>query len=211
MKTHLSKIPIILASTSPRRIDMMKQVQLSVEVQAPLTTEIIRKGEKPRALVSRLSRQKADSVRQLASQRHPSSIILAADTIVVAPLGKEILGKPKNRADALRMLQLLAGRTHSVLTGYCAILVKRQKPDRRIVRVIQSQVKMRPMSRNTIARYIESGESMDKAGGYAAQGLGMALIERIEGSYTNVVGLPIAQVFLDFENTFGIKLLSWTK
>lgn len=211
METSRLKLPIILASTSPRRIYLMSQVLLPVEVQTPLSDERVKRGEKPRSLVSRLAKEKAESIREIAIQRYESSLILAADTVVVAPTSSKILGKPKDADDAARMLKMLAGKTHLVLTGYCALLATRKKVDRKIVRVVESKVKMRSLNSKTIEKYVASGEPMDKAGAYAAQGLGMALIERIEGSYTNVVGLPIAQVFMDFEKVFKITLFSWTK
>lgn len=211
MEVGSLNLPIILASTSPRRIYLMSQVHLPVEVQTPRSDEKAKRGEKPSSLVTRLAKEKAESVREIAVQRYESCLILAADTIVVAPTGGKILGKPKNADDAAKMLKMLAGKTHLVLTGYCALLANRKRGDRKVVRAIQSKVKMRPMSKSLITKYISSGEPMDKAGAYAAQGLGMALIERIEGSYTNVVGLPMAQVLMDLEKTFKISLFSWTK
>lgn len=204
-------IPIILASTSPRRIYLMSQIHLPVEVQTPQSDEKAKKGEKPKMLVSRLSKEKAESIREIALRRYESSLIIAADTIVVSPLGNKILGKPKDPEEAKKMLRMLAGKTHLVLTGYCAILVDRKKADRKVVRVVESKVKMRTLTAGMIERYVASGEPMDKAGAYAAQGLGMALIERIHGSYTNVVGLPMTQVCMDLEKTFKIPLFSWSK
>lgn len=179
----------------------MKQVGLRFEVRSPNADETPRRGESPRALVSRLSRAKAESVaRNLSGSRR--RIVIAADTIVVAPGGKLILGKPSSAAEARRMLALLSGKWHSVLTGYRLQPVNFDgKP---IQRVIISKVKMRKLSASEIATYVASGEPMDKAGSYAAQGFGMALIESLEGSYTNVVGLPMCQLLIDLEKSFGV-------
>ncbi len=211
MAASALKIPVILASTSPRRIYLMSQIHLPIEVLTPQSDEKPLKGEKPNPLVSRLSTEKAQSVKEVALQRFGNCLIIGADTIVVSPNQQKILGKPKDRDEAIKMLKMLAGKTHVVLTGYCALMATLKKPDRKIVRVVQSKVKLRPLTRTLIEKYVDSGEPMDKAGAYAAQGLGMALIERIEGSYANVVGLPIAQVLMDLEKTFKISLFSWTK
>jgi septum formation protein len=205
-------IPFILASTSPRRIELMEQVHLDVEVQSPDADETPKKNEKPDQLVKRLATEKADSVREKVLLRHPQCIILAADTIVVAPDGKKILGKPKDSTDAVKMLKLLAGKVHTVFTGYCILKVSRNnQKDEQVTRVVQSRVKMRELTTQMIDQYIATGEPMDKAGSYAAQGLGMALIERLDGSYTNVVGLPVSQVLLDLEEQFKIPFLSWMR
>jgi len=206
-----SKIPIVLASTSPRRIYLMSQVRFGVEVQTPQADERPKPKEKPKKLVERLAREKAESVREIAIQRYQTSIVLAADTIVVSPDGRKILGKPKNPEDARKMLKLLAGKKHTVLTGYCILLATTKGPNKKVIRVVESKVKMRSLSSQMIDRYIASGEPMDKAGAYGAQGLGMALIESIDGSYTSVVGLPMAQVFMDLEKIFKINLFSWMK
>jgi septum formation protein len=191
---------IILASTSPRRIELMKQVGLACEVISPDADETPHRGERPAALVARLARAKAHSV---AQSLEGDAIIVAADTIVVDPSGKKILGKPVSVLDAKKMLTLLAGRKHTVLTGYCVWETGSNAYVK--VRVVRSSVTMRKLSRAQISAYVASGEPMDKAGSYAAQGLGMALIEKINGSYANVVGLPVSQLWLDLETHFGLK------
>lgn len=208
------KASVILASTSPRRIELLKQMGLEIEIQPPGVDEDALPGEKPAALVSRLAREKAASVAARMSQL--PCYVIAADTIVVAPDGKTILGKPTNAAHARKMLKLLAGKTHTVFTGYCIFPVtSSKKPSLRskkaipLVRAIRSQVTMRTLTAKDIAHYVQSGEPMDKAGSYAAQGLGMALIERIDGSYSNVVGLPLCQLAQDLEETFGFTLFKW--
>jgi septum formation protein len=202
-------LPILLASTSPRRRYLMEQVRLSVEVESPSTDETPRPREKPEKLVSRLARDKAESIEGIAQQKYADCLIVAADTIVVAPDGKKILGKPRDEKDAIKMLKLLAGKTHLVLTGYCVLRVSPLAPTRRIVRVVKSKVQMRELSRDAILRYVASGEPMDKAGSYGAQGLGMGLVEKISGSYTNVVGLPMAQLLKDIEKLGQTTLWQW--
>lgn len=194
---------LLLASTSPRRKDLLGQVRLRIDVRPPTSEEIPQDGEPPRRLVARLAREKAESI----ARARPDSraLVIAADTIVVAPGGGRVLGKPRDGADAVRMLRLLSGKTHTVYTGYCVL----GSGGRSVARVVSTRVKIRALDRATIRRYVATGEPMDKAGSYAAQGLGMALVERVSGSYTNVVGLPIAQLLQDLEEVFGISLFSW--
>ncbi len=222
MNNKKRHIPIILASTSPRRIDLMKQVRLNVEVVSPDTDEQPKKGEKPKSLVGRLAQEKAESVFEYAIQHHSQSLIIAADTIVVAPNRLTVLGKPRNKAEAAKMLSMLSGNIHEVLTGYCILHATQGKSsktnsktagtiEKKIVKVVHSKVKMRKLDPKLIRTYIDSGEPMDKAGSYGAQGMGMALIERLDGNYTNVVGLPITQLLLDLEESFKMPLFSWTR
>jgi septum formation protein len=193
---------IVLASSSPRRIELLTQLGLRFETRSPDVDEEPRRGESPRALVARLARDKAGAVDgQLGGG---SRLVIAADTIVVAPGGKRVLGKPRDRAEAARMLRAIAGKTHEVLTGYCLLA-----PEDSVVRVVRSSVRIRKLSGAEIEAYLSTGESMDKAGAYAAQGHGAALIEEIRGSYTNVVGLPVAQLALDLEKRFGLPLFAW--
>jgi septum formation protein len=198
-------IPIILASTSPRRIELMNQVGIPVVIVSPTSEEIVRKGEPPARMVARLAVEKAESVLESIRKKHGSALIVAADTTVVAPDGKTVLGKPKDPKDAVRMLSKLAGRKHTVITGYCVLSFSGSGAPKQLIRAIRSRVSMRPLTKLTIERYVETGEPMDKAGSYAAQGMGSALIESIAGSYTNVVGLPMAQLLMDLEKEFGIS------
>ena len=195
MKTP-QKIALILASSSPRRIELLGQMGLKPEVIKPEVDETVQKGEKPRALVRRLSHDKAHAVAHtLNSDRYPHALVIAADTIVVAPETARILNKPQDLAQAKKMLRALSGRTHHVLTGFC-ILEQRQGKTRLIAhRIVQTAVKIRKLTARQIQEYIAFGESLDKAGAYAAQGAGgTLLIESIRGSYTNVVGLPTVEV-----------------
>jgi len=199
---------IILASTSPRRVDLMKQMGFEFEAVSPSADETQRKGEKPEALVKRLAFSKALSV---VSAYQDSVVIIAADTVVVSPNGRKTLGKPRNARDAEKMLKSLVGKTHSVLSGYCILICERGKIQKKKTRMIRSRVKMRKLTSHEIARYVASQEPMDKAGSYAAQGLGTALVESLNGSYTNVVGLPITQLVSDLEKMLGIRFLDWTR
>ena len=143
-------------------------------------------------------------VEQYDSSKHSGRDWREPSLAVVAPDGRTVLGKPRDEREARRMLARLAGRTHQVLTGYCLIAAARGKRPIRVGRVVSSRVTMRPLTRDDVAAYVRTGESMDKAGAYAAQGFGMALVDSIRGSYTNVVGLPVAQLVRDLEVRFGI-------
>lgn len=193
----------ILASTSPRRIELLKQVGFQFDCLSPQCDETPLKRESAARLVSRLSLIKARSVAGHFENQPESHLIISADTVVA--LKGKILGKPESRQDAERMLTSLSNQTHTVFTGYCLLLLTPGKRSKSFVRVCSTRVKIRKLNTQMIQRYIATGEPMDKAGAYAAQGLGMAFIESIQGSYSNVVGLPLAQVVLDLETKFGHK------
>jgi septum formation protein len=146
--------------------------------------EVPRRGEPPLRFVRRAAREKGEEVASL----YPRAFVLSADTIVV--LRGRILGKPADREEARRMLSLLAGREHLVHTAACLV---RAEDGYRDALCATTRVRFRPLSKEEIAAYLRTGESDDKAGAYAAQGAGNLLIERISGSYTNVVGLPMTQ------------------
>ena len=124
----------------------------------------------------------------MAVEAGPSEVVLAADTVVV--IGGEILGKPGDRADAVRMLERLAGREHQVITGICLWRGEQRLYDRAVTRVW-----FKPLTREGIEKYVASGEPMDKAGAYAIQGLASKFVEKVDGCYFNVVGLPIALLY----------------
>lgn len=155
-------------------------------VVPPRVEEEPRSGETFRAFVRRAAREKGEEV----AGRHPEAFVLSADTVVV--VGGRMLGKPRNRADAARMLGLLQGREHRVHTAVCLLRRKDRYADEA---VDTTRVTFRPLTPEEIRAYLRAGESDDKAGAYAAQGRGNLLIERITGSYTNVVGLPMTRVF----------------
>jgi septum formation protein len=190
---------IILASTSPRRIELMKQVGFEIEVARPDTDETPKRGESPRKMVERLARDKASSVAQTVKG---SALVVGSDTTVVAPDKKTVLGKPIDRADAVRILKKLVGKSHIVWTGYCVLSVVDGEVVKAHVRAVETRVQMRKLSGKQIEAYVDTGEPMDKAGSYAAQGIGMGMIEQIRGSYTNVVGLPMSQLMDDLEKLF---------
>lgn len=174
---------LVLASQSPRRAEILKQAGIPFRVQAAEVDETPLHDEAPEKYVQRLAEMKA-----LAVKAGPEDAVLGADTTVV--VGGEMLGKPADADDARRMLRLLSGRRHEVLTGVCI---------KRGVDVVTdwaaTQVWFVPMTDREIDDYVASGEPMDKAGAYAIQGLASKFIEKIDGCYFNVVGLPVALVY----------------
>lgn len=183
---------------------MLKHFGLKHKVCSPDVDETPLMHESPKAMVARLSIAKARA--GLGLIKDDNYIILAADTTVVSHNGKN-LGKPRNNQEARAMLRLILGKTHQVHTGYTLILHdsknRKTKSAQKITKVVTSKVTMRKLTQNQIDEYIQRGESLDKAGGYAVQGIGSALIEKISGSYTNVVGLPLTQVLQSIEKTWG--------
>jgi len=177
---------IILASSSPRRRELLASTGIHFEVQASQVPEEHQPGEAPEEYVARLSREKAHAV----ANHHPGRWVIAADTTVL--LGDQLLEKPASRDDAVRMLGTIAGRTHIVYTG---VTLENKSREYRETRVAESEVRMLPLSRQDIEWYVDTGEPMDKAGAYAVQGIGAMFIDSIHGSYTNVVGLPLALLF----------------
>jgi nucleoside triphosphate pyrophosphatase len=197
---------LVLASASPRRKELLAQAGYLFETMASSVPEDLRPQEDPVAFATRLAREKAIAVyssRTATLNVNPSRessqragnvgdsdplIVLGADTVVVAP-NREILGKPANASDAARMLRLLAGGTHQVITGVCAVSEVGADAAAEI-----TSVAMRTMSDEEIRTYVATGEPMDKAGAYAIQGYAARWIPRIQGCYFNVVGLPLALV-----------------
>jgi septum formation protein len=177
--------PLILASTSPRRAELLSSAGYEFSVEVAEVDESVQPTELPDAYVIRVARAKAS---QVARRRQESgAVVLGADTTVVA--GGEILGKPKNAADAIRMIQLLAGAVHEVLTGVVMLAGAREMAE-----VVRTRVHVLPISMNEIRWYVGTGEPEGKAGAYAIQGRAARFIDRIEGSWSNVVGLPVATV-----------------
>lgn len=181
---------LVLASASPRRMMLLEQVGIAPDALRPASIdETPRKGEMPRGLVLRLAREKAEAARQQIQndQNVADAFILSADTIVA--VGRRILMKPEFVEQAVAGLQLLSGRTHKVLTGICLIT-----PDDKVrTRLVDTRVRFKHLSRTEIEAYIASREWRGKAGGYAIQGLAGSFVQKIVGSYTNVVGLPLAE------------------
>ncbi len=170
---------LILASASPRRRDLLASLGLSFEVFATDADESVPRGTPPRELVGILAERKA----RAAAEKFPDDVVIAADTVV--SVGGEILGKPKDDADARRMLRLLSGGKHTVYTGVTVISDGKVFSD-----VIASDVFMREIGEGEISAYIATGEPADKAGAYGIQGLGGIFVTRIEGDYWCVTGMP---------------------
>ena len=201
---------LILASSSPRRQELLRAAGIVFTVEAADLPEIPHPGEPPREFAERMAREKAHAVAQ-RRRRRPGEWVLAADTVVIA--NGEILGKPADAsdpaADAARMLKLLSGREHSVITGVCLVdsgrwsvasgqkdsAVAHRPSTVNIVASETTRVWMTELSEDDIRDYIATGEPLDKAGAYAIQGRASRWIPRIEGCYFNVVGLPVPLVY----------------
>ncbi|HYX82677.1 MAG TPA: Maf-like protein [Gemmatimonadales bacterium] len=182
---------LVLASASPRRLTLLSQVGIEPDALRPATIdETPRKGEMPRTLATRLARAKAEAARdQIANDRDlADAFVLAADTVVA--VGRRVLMKPRVVEEAFASLQLLSGRAHRVLTGLCLIT-----PDDRVrLKIVDTRVRFKRLPKDVIEAYISSREWRGKAGGYAIQGLAGCFVQKIVGSYTNVVGLPLTEV-----------------
>jgi septum formation protein len=172
---------LVLASASPRRRALLASLGLTVQVDPPEVDESVQPGEPPDRYVLRLARSKADAV----ARRHPGQLVLGADTEVVQE--GRVLGKPRSTEDAVRMLAGLAGRTHAVLTAVALAGTVSTE------RVVRAEVTFARSSPEALRWYVATGEPMDKAGAYGVQGIGGFLVERVVGSPTAVVGLPLAE------------------
>lgn len=176
---------LLLASQSPRRAELLRAAGFEFDIQAANADETVLAGETPIAYVTRVADAKARAVLPSAAGR----IVVAADTTVVA--GEAILGKPADAEDAARMLRALSGRAHRVLTAVTMAGAGREP----VTRVETTRVELVRLTEEEIAWYVASGEPKDKAGAYAVQGLASRFVTRIDGSYSNVVGLPVALVY----------------
>jgi septum formation protein len=180
-----NKISLILASASPRRQELLRSAGVPLKVMPSKADERFAPGEKPEKHALRLAREKAREV----AEQFPDRWVLAADTVVV--IGDRVLGKPKDPKEAGKMLRLLSGQKHRVITGYCLLHSSGRK---RKEGHITTRVFFKPLTSEEIQWYISTREPFDKAGGYAIQGRGAFMVKRIVGSYTNVVGLPLCEV-----------------
>lgn len=179
---------IVLASASPRRRELLKQIGLKFDIMPSHIEEVLR-GSSPAENVMGLARDKAmDIYSQLTMQGEKDLLVIGADTVVA--LEQEVLGKPKDEEDALYMLRFLQGRTHQVYTGVCLVTSEGAQ-----VFYGKTDVTMYPASDDQLKAYIASFEPMDKAGSYAIQGLGTVFVQEIHGDYNNVVGLPVAEIW----------------
>jgi septum formation protein len=181
---------LILASSSQRRAEILRDAGVAFEIRATQIDEAALPGERPHAMVARLAEAKARSVAAQMDAGMPECIIVGADTTVV--LDGEILGKPRDSAHAREMLAKLSGRTHHVLTG---LFLLRLPGNAARAAVENSAVTFVPLAEKEIDAYVATGEPLGKAGAYAIQGLGGRYIPRIEGCYFNVVGLPLARLY----------------
>lgn len=207
------KSRLILASGSPRRKELLEQIGAEFEILPAKGEEVIT-STVPAQVVMELSAQKAEEVagrykEELGVENHSASegeqtvVILGADTVVAYE--NKILGKPKNEEEAVRMLQMLSGHTHSVFTGVTFVIEKAGKQEKQSF-FVETNVTMYPMTEQQIQSYVATGEPMDKAGAYGIQGKCAVYIEKIMGDYNNVVGLPIALVYQNLEKS-GIEIL----
>ncbi|MEQ1823218.1 MAG: Maf family protein [Fimbriimonadaceae bacterium] len=185
--THYLAYPVVLASASPRRQELLRRLVEDFQVFNPDVDEAALIAPWPWETAARCAKAKAEQ----AFERHPGSIVIAGDTLVVASGTQraEQLFKPKDEADARRMLRLLSANDHKVITGVHIIWPRGKKAFE-----IETTVTFRALNDTEIASYVASGEPMDKAGAYAAQGRGAGFIERIVGSFPNVIGLPLDEV-----------------
>ncbi|MGC4092080.1 MAG: nucleoside triphosphate pyrophosphatase [Polyangiaceae bacterium] len=185
--------PLLLGSASPRRREILQGLRIPIRIAPADIVEDVLPNEEPAAYLTRIVRGKLAAV-ALRVAEQPCAAVLVADTSVV--LGSQILGKPVDVADALRLLQGLSGRTHVVYTRY-AIAGADQPGLPLCERTVESRVRMRAATQEELGRYAQTGEGLDKAGAYAVQGIGSFLVEAIDGSYSNVVGLPACEVVKD--------------
>jgi septum formation protein len=191
------KRKVVLASASPRRRDLLALTGLSFSVDPGSYKEVLPPGVRPRLLARRLSSEKAKAV----AKRHSSALVIAADTFIV--YRDHLLGKPHTEKEAIRMLGLLNGRSHSVVTGFTIIDTVTGKS---VSKSVETKVWFKKLSKKEMASYVKTGEPLDKAGAYAIQGLGSLIIEKIEGDYFNVIGLPLSAL-AEALKKFGVHVL----
>jgi len=187
--------PVVLASSSPRRRQLLRALGVQFSVRVPDIDERPLPEEPPGAHVRRLALAKARAIARELAPGCGAQWVLGADTVVV--LDGKILGKPRDARHAERMLTRLSGRTHEVLTGVALVPVGGLSPRRGVrvrTAVVRSRVAMKALDAATIRRYVATGEPLDKAGAYAVQGGGRRLVDRVDGSLTNVIGLPLERL-----------------
>ena len=185
MAATLQPPPLILASASPRRVELLRQIVAAFEVVPSATTELADAQLSPHELCQLNAHRKARAV----AKRFPDTLVLAADTLVF--LDREIFGKPANPAEAHRMLARLQGRTHQVITGVSLIHLRRHQER---IFAVSTDVRFRTLNTAQVRDYLARIDPLDKAGAYAIQDHGELIVEEISGSYSNVVGLPVERV-----------------
>ena len=189
---------IILASASPRRKELLERIGLKFEVEPSNYVEDIHSGAKPHELAQKISLEKAKAV---ANKHKKNAIIIAADTFIVCE--GEILGKPHTENEAKKMLEAINGKPHSVITGFTIIDTENNKE---LSKSAETKVYVRRLSSSEIDAYVKSREPLDKAGAYAIQGLGSVIVDRIDGDYYNVIGLPLSALTEGLKE-FGVNIL----
>jgi septum formation protein len=188
---------IILASASPRRKALLEQIGLKFTVDARVREDTEFVGQEPHQLAGEISLKKAESV----ASGYPDAIIIAADTFGV--IDGRIIGKPHSESEARAMLAALSGKSHTVITGFTVLDTLTRKA---VSRSVETSVHMKPITKSEIKAYVKTGEPLDKAGAYAIQGLGAVLVEKIEGDYFNVMGLPLCAL-TEVLKEFGVNVL----
>ena len=188
---------VILASASPRRKEILQNTKLNFDIQKSDIEEVILENESPEDMVVRLAYEKAFDV----AKRNTDRLVIGADTIVA--LDNEVLGKPKDQNEAYQMIKRLSNKTHKVITGISLINLKENKI---IKDYVVSFVTFKDLSEDSIKDYINTNESLDKAGAYGIQGYGALLVKNIQGDYFNIVGLPISRLSDLLNNHFDINL-----
>lgn len=188
---------IILASNSPRRREILENTKVRFSVKGSHINEIIKDNESPEETVMRLAYEKALDI----SKDNKDALVIGADTIVV--INDTILGKPKDEQEAYDMIKLLSGKTHYVITGFALINLSL---DKKVIDHQISKVTFKELSNDCIKDYIQTKESLDKAGAYGIQGYGALLVDNIEGDYFNIVGLPISKISDCLKDHFDINL-----
>ena len=184
-----SQAQVVLASKSPRRAELLQQIHISFVCDAADIDETVLAGETAADYVQRLARQKAQAIWcKREAEQQPLLPVLGSDTAVV--IGEEILGKPNNKADAIVMLKKLSGKAHQVLTAVSVI-----SQSKTLTALSTTTVNFKAVSALEIENYVDSGEPNDKAGAYGIQGFAAVFIEKIEGSYSGVMGLPLAETY----------------
>lgn len=176
---------LILASSSPRRKQLLRQLGLEFDVFSSEVEEDVMKGESPKDHVLRLAELKA----RMVGEKYPNRWVIGADTVV--SIDERILGKPQTDQEAYQMLSMLSGREHLVVTGVSICHGAKRKGE---TIAVETSVRIKTLNPDEITWYIRTGEPFDKAGGYAIQGRGAFMVQRIDGSYTNVVGLPLCEL-----------------
>jgi septum formation protein len=182
---------IVLASQSPRRVELLKEISTQFEVVPSSIEEVLDPGLRPEANAQNLARAKAESI----APNFPDCWVIGADTLVT--LDHQIFGKPEDEEDAKQILKKISGREHLVVTGICVV-----GPKKTLTKAVISQVKIKPLTDQEIEDYIATGEPMDKAGAYAIQGKGSFMVRSFSGSRNNIIGLPLDELKILLKKTY---------